>query len=108
MDIKKRLLEIGRDDYQGFLAEIHDKWAYQMKMVNDTLSTMLFESTLADLQDNFEEFIPTIRNGVAYFSCAKRIDANEWEEAEIGIPAKIWWRFLYKPKSTFLTYRMIL
>lgn len=107
MDIKKRLIEIGRDDFQGFLSEIHDKWAYQMKIVNNTLSTMLFDSTLPDLQDDFQEYIPKIKGDVAYFPCEKRIGGEEWESSEIGIPTKIWWRFLYKPKSTFVTYRMI-
>ena len=70
-------------------------------------STMLFDSTLPDLQDDFQEFTPVIKNGIAYFSCAKRMGVNAWEDSEIGIPAKIWWRFLYKPKSTFVTYRMV-
>ena len=107
MDIKKRLKEIGRDDFQGFLAEIHDKWAYQMKMVNNTLSIMLFDSTLPDLQEDFENYTPIIKNGIAYFPCEKRIGGEDWQSSEIGIPAKIWWRFLYKPKSTFVTYRMV-
>lgn len=67
MDIKKRLQEIGRDDFQGFLAEVHDNWAYQMKLVNNTLSTMPFDSTLPDLQEDFENYTPIIRNGIAYF-----------------------------------------
>jgi len=107
MNIKKRLQEIGRDDYQGFLAEINDAWAYQMQKINSSLSTMLFDSTIADLQNDFENYIPIIRNNVAYFRCEKRTGANEWKDAEIGIPSKIWWRFLYKPKCTFVTWRMI-
>ena len=107
MNVKKRLLEIGRDDYQGLLAEIHDKWALQMKIVNGTLSTMLFDSTIHDLEDDFQEFTPVIKNGTAYFSCHKKIGDQDWQESKIGIPAKIWWRFLYKPKTTFVTYRMI-
>jgi hypothetical protein len=107
MNIKKRLQEIGREDYQGFLAEINDVWAYQMQKINGTLSTMLFDCTIADLQNDFENYIPNIKNNVAYFRCEKRTGLNEWKDAEIGIPSKIWWRFLYKPKTTFVTWRMI-
>ena len=107
MNVKKRLIEIGRDDYQGFLAEIHDKWTWKMKLVNCTLSTILFDSTLPDLQDDFSEFLPEIKNGIAYFPCSVRIGADDWEDSKIGIPSKIWWRFLYKPITTFVTYRMI-
>lgn len=107
MNITQRLKEIGRDDYQGFLAEISDKWAYQMQLVNNTLTTLMFDCTIADLQDDFERYQPTIKNDLASFQCKKRIGGEDWEFSEISIPAKIWWRFLYKPKSTFVTYRMI-
>ena len=107
MNVQKRLQEIGREDYQGFLAEIHDAWAYQMKLANNTLSTMLFDSTLPDLQEDFENYTPTIKNGTAYFSCAKRFGGDDWKDGEIGIPSKIWWRFLYHPKTTFITWRMV-
>lgn len=107
MNITQRLREIGRDDYQAFLAEISDKWAYQMMLVNGTLSTLIFDCTVADLQSDFEHYHPILRNGLAIFQCEKRIGGEDWAPAEIAIPAKIWWRFLYKPKSTFVTYRMI-
>ena len=48
MNVTQRLKEIGREDYQGFLAEISDKWAYQMQQVNGTLSAMLFDCTITE------------------------------------------------------------
>lgn len=101
------MLEIGREDYQGFLAEIHDAWVKQCALINDMDSYGIFDSTISDLQKEFQEYIPTIKNGIAYFSCDKRIGGENWREGEIGIPQKIWWRFLYHPKTTFVTYKMI-
>lgn len=107
MNVQKRLQEIGRDDYQGFLAEIHDAWAKQCTIARDGLSDFLSDSTLPDLDEDFTSFIPTIKNGIAYFSCAKRFGGDDWKDGEIGIPSKIWWRFLYHPKTTFVTWRMV-
>lgn len=75
------------------------------------LTDFLFETDIDVVSfEDFHNEIPTIRNGVAYFKCHKKFwndqDA-EWELSEIGIPAKIWWRFLYQPKSTFVTWKMI-
>ncbi len=61
MNVTQRLKEIGREDYQGFLAEISDKWAYQMQQVNGTLSAMLFDCTIADLQSEFERYQPILK-----------------------------------------------
>lgn len=107
MNVTQRLKEIGREDYQGFLAEISDKWAYQMQQVNGTLSAMLFDCTIADLQSEFERYQPILKNGLAVFQCERRIGGEEWESTEISIPAKIWWRFLFNQKTTFVTWRMI-
>ena len=107
MDIKMRLSEIGRDYYQGFLAEIHDAWAKQCTVARDGLSDFLSDSTLPDLDADFSSFIPSIRGEVAYFPCEKRFGGEDWESGEIGIPSKVWWRFLYQPKTTFVTWRMI-
>ena len=63
MNVTQRLKEIGREDYQGFLAEISDKWAYQMQQVNGTLSAMLFDCTIADLQSEFERYQPILKTG---------------------------------------------
>ena len=108
MDIKKRLKDIDYDDYQGFLAQIHDAWQRQCAMINDTVPT-LYDSSVADEveEDDYFHYIPVIREGIAYFSCMKQIAGEEWEDSEIGIPSKIWFRFLYKPETTFVTYRMI-
>lgn len=84
-------IDLGR----GQISQYHKSW------------NSLFDSTIHDLQKDFENYQPQIKGNVAYFTCEKRIGANEWKLCKIGIPSKIWWRFLYKPKTTFVTYKMI-
>lgn len=107
MHLKNRLQQIGRDDYQSFLAQISDAWTCQAKLANGFSTTFCVDNTLSDLQDDFEHYSPTIKDNVAYFACKKRFNEGGWIISKIGIPVKVWFRFMRKPKTTFVDYRII-
>lgn len=103
MKIKNRLKEIGREDYQAFLCGIGDSWKKHVKMINNSLTTLVFDTTIYDLQEDYWNYIPELKGDFAYFDCGTKIFDSDFEDSKIRIPKKIWFRFLYHPKTTVVT-----